>query len=62
MKFMDVVQRGVLQAFGREPRWKRGKLTPPARAKRLLEYKGERVERALIGWLKQGGTPLILWD
>lgn len=61
MKFMDVVQRGVLQAFGREPRWKRGKLTPPARAAKLLEYKGQRVERELIAGLKRGVPPLIIF-
>lgn len=61
MRFMDVVQRGVLQAFGREPRWKRGKMTPPARAAKLLEYKGQRVERSIIEGLKRGGTPLIIF-
>lgn len=61
MKFMDVVQNGVLQAHALAPRYKRGRLTTPARAKRLLAYKGRRVERELIAGLKRGGTPLIIF-
>lgn len=47
MRFEDVVQSGVLQAFAREPRWKWGRLTTPERAKQLLKYKGERVVRSM---------------
>lgn len=62
MRFMDVVQQGVLQAHALAPRYKRGRLTTPARAKRLLEYKAERVERSLGEWLRQGLEPQIIWD
>ena len=54
MKFMDVVQNGVLQAYGLAPRWKRGRLTTPAQAERLLEYKGERVGRFIREAYAQG--------
>lgn len=54
MSFMDVVQNGVLQAFAMAPRHKRGRLTPPARARRLLQYKRERVARFVLG----GSGPL----
>lgn len=59
MRFMDVVQQGVLQAHALAPRYKRGRLTTPARAKRLLAYKRKRITRALIG----GSGPLhIIFD
>lgn len=59
MKFMDVVQQGVLQAFAMAPRYKRGRLTTPERARRLLEYKGKRIERALFGFY---GNVQIIFD
>lgn len=64
MRFMDVVHNGVLQAFRRLDRHpqRSGREISPERARRLLEYKGERIERNLIGWLNQGHTPQIIWD
>lgn len=48
MRFMDVVQQGVMQAYALAPRWKRGRLTTPERARRLLEYKTKRVRRFIF--------------
>lgn len=65
MKFEDVVQNGVLQAFGMMVRRQDGRTkTVPAanRAQRLLEYKGERIERSLIVVMNEGREPLIIWD
>jgi hypothetical protein len=52
MKFMDVVHNGVLQAHGRMqrgPRRQGMRLPGPSRQKRLLDYKGERVVRSMVG-------------
>lgn len=64
MRFEDVVHNGVLQAWARMPRGqgRRDKVVSPERARRLLKYKGERIERTLIGWLNQGHAPQIIWD
>lgn len=57
MRFMDVVQQGVLQAHALAPRWKQGRLTTPAQAARLLDYKTRRVERSLFNYY--GGLHII---
>lgn len=48
MKFADVVQNGVLQAFGLRPRRRRVDPIPIDKARRLLKYKGERVTRSMV--------------
>lgn len=58
MKFMDVVQRGIIQAYDMKLD---GRMTRD-RFQRLLKYKGERVSRLIIRGLNEGAQPQIIWD
>lgn len=61
MKFEDVVHNGVLQAHERLVDIQ-GRPYTPGRRLRLLEYKGDRIERSLIAAMNRGAQPLIIWD
>lgn len=58
MKFMDVVQNGVLQAYQKRID-RHDRLITPERRKRLLKYKGDRVVRSMK---RSSGKLHIIFD